>query len=125
VGQDRVIGIKTHYGPESLGIESWWRRVFPHPFRPVFGPNQPPIKCVPGVFSGVKWPGCGINQPPPASTEVKEKVQLYFYYSSGPSWPVLLYGKLHLLPFYCKIYEGHTVLCSKQTFLFILYTFYS
>ena len=27
--------------------------------------------------------------PPPSSAEVKERVELYFYSPSGPSWPVL------------------------------------
>jgi len=39
-----------------------------------------------GSFPGVKWPGCGIDHPPPSSAEVKETVELY---PSGPSWPVL------------------------------------
>jgi hypothetical protein len=36
----------------------------------------------------VKWPGHSINHPPPYITEVKERVELYFYSPSGPSWPV-------------------------------------
>jgi len=38
-----------------------------------------------GLFLGVKQPGHGVNYPFPSSTEVKEKVELYFYSSSGPS----------------------------------------
>ena len=33
-------------------------------------------------------PGCGVN-PPVSSTDVKERVERYLYFSSGPSWPVL------------------------------------
>ena len=40
-------------------------------------------------FSGVKWPGRGIDHPPLSSAEVKERVQLHLYSPSGPSWPVL------------------------------------
>ena len=40
-------------------------------------------------FQGVKWPGRGINHPTPSSTEVKERVELYLYFPSGPSWLVL------------------------------------
>jgi hypothetical protein len=40
-------------------------------------------------FPGVKWPGRGIDHPPPSSSEVKERVELYLYSPSGPSWPVL------------------------------------
>jgi len=40
-------------------------------------------------FPAVKPPGHGIDHPPPPSAEVKERVELYFYSPSGPSWPVL------------------------------------
>ena len=40
-------------------------------------------------FPGVKRPGRDLDYPPPSSTEVKERVDLYFYSLSGPSWPVL------------------------------------
>jgi len=42
-----------------------------------------------GYFPGVKRPGRGVDQPPPSSAEVKERVELYLYSPSGPSWPVL------------------------------------
>jgi hypothetical protein len=42
-----------------------------------------------GSFSGVKRPGRGVDHPPPSSAEVKERVKLYLYSPSGPSWPVL------------------------------------
>jgi len=32
-----------------------------------------------GSFSGVKRPGRGVDHPPPSSTEVKERVELYIY----------------------------------------------
>ena len=41
------------------------------------------------VISGVKRPGRGVDHPPPSSTEVKERLQLYLYSPSEPSWPVL------------------------------------
>jgi hypothetical protein len=40
-------------------------------------------------FLGVKRPGSGVNHPPPSSAEVKERVELYLYSPSGPSWPGL------------------------------------
>ena len=40
-------------------------------------------------FARVKWPGHGVNHPPPSSTEVKERVELYLYSRSGPSWSLL------------------------------------
>ena len=36
----------------------------------------------------VKRPGRGTDYPPPSSTEVKERVELYIYSPTGPSWPV-------------------------------------
>jgi hypothetical protein len=42
-----------------------------------------------GSFSGVKWSGCSVGHPTPSSAEVKERVKLYLYSTSGPSWPVI------------------------------------
>jgi len=40
-------------------------------------------------FPGVKRPGRGVDHAPPSNAEVKERVELYLYFPSGPSWPVL------------------------------------
>jgi len=40
-------------------------------------------------FLEVKWLGQGIDHPPPSSAEVKERVEVYLFSPSGPSWPVL------------------------------------
>jgi hypothetical protein len=43
-----------------------------------------------GFFSpGVKPPGRGVNHQPPSSADVKGRVELYLYSSTGPSWSVL------------------------------------
>jgi hypothetical protein len=42
-----------------------------------------------GSFPGVKRPGSGVDHPSSSSVEVKERVELYFYSSARPSWPVL------------------------------------
>jgi hypothetical protein len=39
-----------------------------------------------GSFTGVKRPERGIDRPPPSSAEVKERVEIYLYSPSGPSW---------------------------------------
>jgi len=38
---------------------------------------------------GIEWPGRGADHPPLSSAQVKERVELYLYFPSGPSWPVL------------------------------------
>jgi hypothetical protein len=55
------------------------------------GPRAHPASCTMGTgsFQAVKLPGRGVDHPPPSSAEVKEKVELYLYSPSGPSWPVL------------------------------------
>jgi hypothetical protein len=40
-------------------------------------------------FPGVKRPGRGVDHPPSSSARVKERVELYLYSPSGPSWPVI------------------------------------
>jgi hypothetical protein len=54
-------------------------------------PEVHPASCTMGTgsFPGVKRPGRGVDHLPPSSAEVKERIQLYLYYPSGPSWPVL------------------------------------
>jgi len=37
-------GIGTTYGLDGPGIESRWRRDFPHLSRPALRPNQPSVK---------------------------------------------------------------------------------
>jgi len=55
------------------------------------GPGAHPASCTMGTrsFPGAKRPGCGVYHPPPSSAEVKERVELYLYSPSGPSWPIL------------------------------------
>jgi hypothetical protein len=50
-----------------------------------------------GSFPGVERPGRGVDHPPPSRAEVKERVELYLYSPSGPSWPVI--GRPLPLPF--------------------------
>ena len=57
VGRDSIADIAINYGLDGPGIESRWGLDFPHPFSPVLGPNQPPIKWVPGLFPEVKASG--------------------------------------------------------------------
>ena len=87
VGRDSSIGIATYYGRDGSGIGSRWRQYFLSYSRPTMGPTQPPLRWVPRL-PGVKRPGRGVNHPS-SSGEVKEKVELYLYSFSGPSWQLI------------------------------------
>ena len=91
-------GIATRHGLDGPGIESRWGRYFPHFSRPALGLTPPPIKYGYRVFPEGKATGAWPWPPTPSSTEVKERVELYLYSPSGPSWPVL--GWPLPLPFY-------------------------
>ena len=89
VDQDSVDDIGTRYGLYGRGIKSQWRRGFQHPPRPVQGPSS--LLCnAHRVFPQSKLAGaCRVNYQPLFSFEVKERVELYLYSRSGPSWHVL------------------------------------
>jgi hypothetical protein len=73
-------------GPE---IESRWGKIFRN--------RSDRTLCPPSLlyggyrlsFLGVKQPGRGLQQVPLPSAEVKQRVELYHYFSSEPSWPAL------------------------------------
>jgi hypothetical protein len=89
VGRDSSVGIATHYGLDGPGIESRCERDFPHSSRPALGLTQPPIQWVPGRFPGGKAARAWSCPPTLSSARVKERVELYLYFPSGPSWPIL------------------------------------
>jgi len=66
------------------------------------GPEAHPdsYKMGTGSFTGEKRPGRGVDHPPPSIADVKERVEIYLYSSSGPSWPVL-WSPLPLHLAYC------------------------
>ena len=81
------------------------------------GPGAQPAFHTMGTRSlpGVKRLWRGIDHPPPCSTKVKERVQLYLYYPSGLLWPVIgrtLPYLLHLHSTNC-FNDVHTVTISS------------
>jgi hypothetical protein len=47
-----------------------------------------PVEWVMGVFSGLRWPGLGADNPPASDAKFEERVELYVCFPSGPSRPV-------------------------------------
>ena len=86
-------GQLTRYGHS---LQAWrpgdrimvWAR-FSVPFHNGTGVHPAPYIMVTGSFPGVKRPGRGVDHPHQSSAEIKEIVDLYIYYISGISWPVL------------------------------------
>jgi len=89
MGRDGTVGIATRYGLDGPGIESRWRARLSAPVQT--GPGTHPASYTMGTvsFPGVKRLGRGVDHLLPPSTEVKERVELYLYSTSGPSWPVI------------------------------------
>jgi hypothetical protein len=58
---------------------------FSAPVQTGSGAHPASYTMVTGSFLGVKRPGRGFDHPPSSSAEVKERVELYIYSSSGPS----------------------------------------
>jgi len=86
--RDSSVGTATRYGLKDLGIESRGEIFLTRPDRP-WGPASLLFNGYRVSFLGVKRPGRNVDHPYSSSAEVKEKVQLYLFSLSGPSWPVL------------------------------------
>ena len=89
MSRDSSVGIATRYGLDGPGIESWWGVRFSTPVQTSPGAHSVSYTLGTGSFPGLKRPGRGADHPPPTSAEVKERVELYLYTPSGPSWLVL------------------------------------
>jgi hypothetical protein len=53
------------------------------------GPTQSPVEWVPSPIPGDKEAGRGVAYPPSSSAEIKNKVPLLVYSSSGGSWSAM------------------------------------
>ena len=85
--------------------------------------TQPPKQWVPGLSRGSSVRGRDVHHPPTSSADVKEKVELYLYSLSGPSWPVLGSTLPLPLPFtanYVHQYFGYSnPACSVVIYIYI------
>ena len=83
-GRDSSVGIATLYGLDGPGVESRWGARFSAPVQTGSEAHPASYTMGTGSFPGVKWPGSGVDHPPPSKTEVKERVELYFSPSGTP-----------------------------------------
>ena len=119
MGWDSAVGIVTSYGMDGSGIEFRWGQDFPQSSRFALGPTQRPTLDT-GPFPGVKRSRRGVYHPPPFSTKVKERVELYFYSPSGPSLFAL--GELYFRLFKCCCVlqtQQHTEIRSVSKFMYL------
>jgi hypothetical protein len=89
LGRGSSVDIVTRYGVDCPGVEPRWEEDFPQPSIPAPGPTQRPIQWLPGLFRGGQASGAWRSPPTPSSAEAKERVELYLYAPSGPSWHVI------------------------------------
>jgi hypothetical protein len=93
-----------------------WGGIFrTRPDRPCVPPSLVYMGTV--SFPGVKRPGRGVDHPPSSDAEVKERIELYHYTPSGPSWPVL--GRTLLVPFTLYVHLSYIcrLYCEKNQFV--------
>jgi hypothetical protein len=89
MGQVSSVGIATRYGLDVPGIESRWGEIFRTRADRPWGPPSVLYNGLKVSFPGKKRPGRGVDHSPQSSAEVKERVELYLFSPSGPSWSVL------------------------------------
>ena len=82
------VGIATFYGLDGPRNESRWSAVCSAPIHTDPVAYRAPCTMDSGSLSrGLKRLGSGVNHPPSSNAEVQQRIDLYFYSSSGPSRP--------------------------------------
>jgi hypothetical protein len=89
VGRDSSVCKATRYGLNRSGIEFRWGARFPAPVQTGPGAHPASYKMGTGSFPREKRPRRDVDHPHTSSAEVEERVELYLYFPSGTSWPVL------------------------------------
>jgi len=89
VGWNGVVGSATCYRLDGLAIQFWWGQHILHLSRPALGPTHAPIQQVLDLSARRTVAGRWRSPPTPFIVELKERVELYHYSPSGPTWPVI------------------------------------
>ena len=89
MGRGSSVGIATRYGLDGPGIESRWGARFSAPIQTGLVAYPASRTMGTGSFPGVKRPGRGAEHSPPSQSLGHERVELYLYLPSGPSWSVI------------------------------------
>ena len=104
MGRDSSVGIATRYGLDGLGSYPGGGEIFrTRPDRP-WGPTRLLYNVQTVPFPGLKRPGSGVNHTPSSSAVAKERVELYLYSLSRPSWLVLGRNLPSIFTFLCLLY---------------------
>jgi hypothetical protein len=103
------VGTATRYRLDGPGIESPWRRGFPHLSRPALGPRSLLYNGYRVCFTGVERPGRGVDHTPSYSAEDEERVELL------PLVACLLQGEIFTFYFFLLVLSHYR--SNKSTWL--------
>ena len=88
MGRDIVVGIAPRYELDGPVYSTDEREIFRNcPDRTSGQPASYTMGT--GSFAGVKQSRRGVDNSIPPSVQVRDRVELYIYSQSGPSWPDL------------------------------------
>ena len=111
MGLDSSVGIATRYRLDGRGSNPDAGEILRTNSDRPWGPHNLLYSEDRVCYLVVKRPGRGVNHLMPSSAEVKERVELYFYSPSGPSWSVP--GRNFTLS--CYVIAGHDeMFCIKN-----------
>jgi hypothetical protein len=123
IGRDSSIGIKSLYVLHGPGIESRCGKGFKHQSRQNLAPTKPPIKMVPYPFPEVNQRKRGVKHPPSSLVKVKERVELYLYFSiwtfiicSRANVTYFFFWPLALHRYWCTVFIGFVRFLKKPVF---------
>ena len=103
-GRDSSDGIETCYGLDGAGIESLRER-FSAPLQTGPGVLSASFAMRTGLFRGGKAARASRWPPTQSSTQLKERLDLYSYSPSAPSWPILVRNLPLTLPLHSVRYK--------------------